>query len=238
MIKLKYFLFISIISLTLLASKIDHCIHPAKICKSDLESLITPSSVPNCIRGFADHSEICALCNIGYAASYRGEECIPYPFCIHLEKGNKECDECYAGYYWNGEKCAKIPIEYCSSLTGDATKCFDCAGFTQKINDGKKCKLIEPFMEGCSNYDFYGICNDCEIGYDETIIDTESGEVTCTFKPCKDGDVELEYCPNCEDGYYTDITNDGKCKAFPKEDNSKRNEVRYALLLLMIIMFI
>ena len=64
-------------------------------------------------------------------------------------------------------------------------------------------------MEGCSNYDFYGICN-----------------VSCTFKPCEDGDVELEYCPNCEDGYYTDIANDGKCKAFPNEDNSKRNEVK------------
>ena len=236
MIKLKYILFISLISLALLASKIDHCIHPAKICKSDLESLIHPSSVPNCMRGFIDSSKLCRTCNIGYAVSYRGEECISFPFCFRLEKGNKECHECYSGYYWNGEKCAKIPIEYC--LDGDDNSCFDCAGFTQKINDGEKCKLIEPFMEGCSNYDYYGICNSCEIGYEEISSESESGAVTCTFTPCADGDTELEYCPNCEDGYYTDIANDGKCKPFSKEDNSKRNEIRYALLILAIILLI
>ena len=234
MIRLNYILFFSLISLTLLASKIEHCIHPAKICKSVLESLITPTSVPNCIKGFVHFPKLCATCNIGYAASYSGEECIPYPFCIHLEKGNKECDECYPGYYWNGEKCAKIPIEYC--LEGDDTGCFDCAGFTKKINDGEKCELVEPFMEGCSNYVLNGICNDCEIGYDKISRESESEGVTCTFKPCADGDTELEYCPNCEDGYYTDFVNDGKCKPYTTEDHSKINEVRYALLILMIIL--
>ena len=78
-----------------------------------------------------------------------------------------------------------------------------------------------------SNYILNGICNDCEIGYDKISRESESEGVTCTFKPCSDGDTELEYCPNCEDGYYTDFVNDGKCKPYTTEDNSKINEVRY-----------
>ena len=233
MIKINYILFLILISFTL---QFDHCIQTAQICQKAISTSPTPSgSIANCIKYETGDDEICEKCVDGYAVSYEGNKCIPFSYCNYLDEGNKKCDECYQGYYFNGKECTKISIDNCLISNDDGDKCTYCALYSKINEDGSRCQLIEKIVEGCSYYDNNGNCNACESHY------TGSGSgssFTCTFNDCS-GDRAVEYCKYCQIGYYTD-TSDGNCKPYKiaNSNNSKTNKIGCAFLILMLSLLI
>ena len=231
MIKINYILFLILISFTL---QFDHCFQTAKICQKMIPASPTPSgSIANCIKYETGHDDICEECAIGYAVSHERNKCIPFPYCSSLLEGNTKCNECYEGYYFNGKECTKISIDNCISLNED--KCTECSFFSQLNGDGSECQLSEQSVEGCKYYDNDGNCERCDSLY------TQSGSessFTCTFNGCP-GDKFVEYCYICHIGYYTD-TSDGNCKPYKtaNSNNSKRNKIRSAFLILMLSLLI
>ena len=232
MIKINYILFLILISFTL---QLDHCFQTAKICQKMIPTSSTPSgSIANCIDYETGHDDICEECAMGYAVSHEGNKCIPFPYCSSLLEGNKKCNECYPGYYFNGKECTKIPIDNCLILNDAGDKCSVCSDYSKINGDGSECQLLES-VEGCSEYDNNGNCKGCDSLY------TQSGSgssFTCTFNDCP-GDKVVQYCDICHIGYYTD-TSDGNCKPYKtaNSNNSKRNKIRSAFLILMLSLLI
>ena len=233
MIKINYILFLILISFTL---QLDHCFQTSKICQKMIPPSDTPhGSIANCIEYETEHDENCVKCAMGYAVSHEGNKCIPFPYCSSLLEGNKKCNECYPGYYFNGKECTKISIDNCLSLNDDGDKCTECSFFSQLNGDGSECQLSEQSVEGCKYYDNDGNCVECDSLY------TQSGSgssFTCTFNDCP-GDKVVQYCDICHIGYYTD-TSDGNCKPYKtaNSNNSKRNKIRSAFLILMLSLLI
>ena len=228
---LKYTIFFLLISFTF---QLDHCIQTAKICKSNLLSKES-GSIANCIIYYSENPSKCYLCDIGYALSYEEDKCISFPLCGSLKEGNKECDSCYPGYYLKNNACAKIQIKNCES-SDDGDICTYCQDYSKKNEDGSKCDLFN-LIEGCRDYNDNGDCFDCEDDYE--LSESGSGiEITCTFKSCDDGDKVVQYCQICEDGYYSDPFDDGKCKPYQTDNsnNSGKNEIRCCFLLSILIL--
>ena len=225
MLKIKYIFFLVLISFTL---QFEHCFQTSKICK---KMIPTPSgSITNCIE-YNDRT--CKKCDIGYAVSSDGNECIQFSYCKSLDEGNQQCDECIDGYYLNGKECTKIPIDNCLSLNEDGDKCSECAAYSLTIEDGSRCQLIEHRVEGCKEYDNNGNCKTCESLY---TISGSGSSTTCTFNDCP-GDEVVDYCLHCQIGYYRD-TSDGNCKPYNTENYSKRNKIGCAFLILMLSLLI
>ena len=234
---LKYIFFFAFISYTL---QLDHCIQANILCRTTSNSnpttnTPTPSnSIANCVKYDESDRTKCRKCSNGYAVSYRREECISFPFCIHLEEGNKECEKCYPGYYWNGNACTKIPINYCEFYDDDEKICESCAVFSKKAEDGKKCEL--KAINGCRYYDEDGVvCTQCDDDYVEN-KNTEGIITSCEFKECGKGKTKVDYCKFCEFDYYRDDS-DGKCKPY-QASNSNYSKVGCALLILMLALLI
>ena len=232
MIKINYILFLILISFTL---QLDHCFQTAKICQKMIPASPTPSgSIANCIKYETGHDDICEKCAMGYAVSHEGNKCIPFPYCSSLLEGNTKCNDCYPGYYFNEKECTKISIDNCLILNDAGDKCSVCSDYSKINGDGSECQLLES-VEGCSEYDNNGNCVECDSLY------TQSGSgssLTCIFKGCPE-DIVVKYCDICHIGYYTD-TSDGNCKPYKtaNSNNSKRNKIRSAFLILMLSLLI
>lgn len=199
------------------------CYIKFNICRSHI-----PVSESNVITNCMKFKEsICDLCEDGYASSYNGKSCISFPNCNELKEGDKECDDCYNGFYPinDGKECKIIPFENCKYISDDETKCDECLYFANMNADGE-CVLPKKWLEGCYGYNTDGSCNFCDEDYNLV-----NGE--CQFIGCSSGDEKVEYCGICKHGSFVDIK-DGKCKTYGESDSSNRNKIGYALLLFVI----
>lgn len=240
MTSLKYIFFFALISYTF---QLDHCIQAGILCQNTTTNsnpttnTLTPSnSIANCIKYDENDRTKCSRCDKDYAVSHEKDKCISSSFCVSLDKGNEECAECYEGYYWNGNACTKIPINYCLSYDDDENICISCADFSKISEDGKKCEL--KAIDGCKYYENNGVCAACKSGYDEK-KNNEGIITSCEFKGCAEGKTKVDYCEICEFDYYRD-NNDGKCKPYKASNSnySKRNKIGYTFLILTLALLI
>lgn len=208
---------------------------------------------------------ICYYCKSGFALSYDGKSCIKFDNCYKLKKdnttcdkcndlyhpnsngqceltlcteynNNNECTKCVGGYYINEQKkCQKIEKENCLELSNDRKKCITCIGEGHIVPDNEgNCILPPKIIKGCEDYDNDGKCIDC---------DEEDYEITadgsCKFKECPNGGNKREYCAICKVGYITEKDGDGTCIGYDgsKDSSSGRNQVKYAFLLLLSLLF-
>ena len=231
MLNFKYILFLVLISFTF---QFDHCLQEAQICQENIRT--RSGSIANCIDHDNSDSEVCYECANGYAISYGRDSCISFPLCYYLLEGNKNCGECYPGYYWNGKECTRISIDNWKSLDYDGTHCEACT-INYKLNsEATQCELItiKKNIDGCEQYGDDGYCTRCNSKY--TASGSGSG-FTCTFNGCS-GDKVIKYCSSCEIGYYTDRS-DGNCKSYSgNSNNSRRNEARNAFLIFLFAMLL
>lgn len=152
------------------------------------------------------------------------------------EEYNNKCTKCVDGYYINDDgKCQKIEKENCLELTNDRTKCKTCVGEGHIVPDEQgNCILPSKIIKGCEDYDKEGKCIDCdEEDYEIT------AEGSCKFKECPNGGKKREYCVICKAGYYQEKGGDGTCIGYDgsKDSSSGRNQVKYAFLLLLSLLF-
>ena len=231
MLSFKYIFFFSLISFTF---QLDHCIQIAKICKSR-KPVKESGSIANCIFYEIGDSSKCYSCDINYVLSNEADKCISFPLCSDLKEGNKECADCYSGYYLKNNVCTKIPIDNCAS-SDDGKICDYCENYS-KINSDRTICNLKNLIEGCYYYDENGYCTVCEDDYESS---GSGSSFKCTFKSCDTGDKALEYCEICESGYYPDMLNDGNCKPYTtgNSNNSGRNEIRFGFIILLFTLLI
>ena len=153
----------------------------------------TKISIEHCIRTRYDDDNKCEECEEGYYVNAKYE-------CIEFEEGcsryvNRRCTECKDGYFLNEEndnKCQKIEIENCRSITSlSDTECSFCMnGF---IKENGICVVGIPH---CRNYEINDNtkCSFCEDGY------VPSPDETSCVTLCKESE---QLCQVCEDNYYS-----------------------------------
>ena len=116
-------------------------------------------------------------------------------------------------------------------LTDDRKKCKTCVGNNNLFvpDTEGNCVLPPKIIKGCMHYDEDGKCTDCVGGYEKT------ADGSCKFINCPNGAKKKDHCLYCKPGY--NLINDGTCIGYDRNSSSGRNQVKYALLLLLSLLF-